>query len=1255
MGLAVVLVVTAPARADTRLQIRIAWGDGAIRQWSGGISLSEGQLWLHRPLGIEADEPGSIWSDGSRVEIRQRSPRRYDGADVFVDAPLNAKLLVSMSADPGDQPFRQEIKLADLVQKPFTRTLDEHGNRLLLRRAPGDMLQVRLPGDSLVFSPGERLTLDLKPHLLPVSAGAQVRLRVRLIAKRTGEEQWSAVHDVSAAADGNTSPAVVPLSLALPQAEGVYDLLIEASERHPLRWVKPMASRHVQLIVIDDRAPAPAAEERIPWTKVLEIDPANPGWTDRLKNWPLLPGWRRGPLGNGHTRTIQHPLGQIVQLDTTARLDDTAWEAYPLSVNQPGTPHALEIEFPSDVAQSLGISILEPNAAGGVTPIGLDSGFYLADEAVASPPEWRKHRLFFWPRTKSPLLLMTNRRLGAGAVYGKIRVLAGPPRLPPAFHSAFDRSERLFAAYLDRPLFCENFGAAESLDAWSGRSLDDWQTFYEGATRLCEYLKHVGYNGLMVAVLADGSTLYPSDLLEPTPQYDTGAFFDTGQDPYRKDVLELLLRLFDRDGQRLIPALQFCTPLPALEAMLREEDPQITGVALVGADGQSWSASHSARRGRAPYYNPLNPRVQEAMLAVIREVVTRYGHHSSFGGLAVELSADGYAQLPGEDWGLDDATIAAFERDTKERVPGMGPGRFAQRARYLCGEARPGWLAWRAAKLAEFHERLQREMTAVRPDAVFYLAATNILDTPQVRRDLRPELPSRGRVDEALLSMGIRGANYRDRAGLVILRPQRIAPPGPIVAHGVEMELDRAADLDRLAAGSSSPGSLLVHEPQKLRLSSFDAKSPFGRDKTYAWLLAQLSPAGTWNRQRFVTSLTRPDLDSLAIFDGGWLLPMGQEGSLASLVAAYRRLPAEPFETLDCDRPVTVRALARDGRLYAYFVNDSPWPVTLNMQVQLPAGVRADDLSGVRRLPPIVGNRWTLSLEPFDLIAVRFGSKDVQLSQFTVRPPDEVRLGLQRTIEDLRRRRAVLENPPPFAGLKNAGFETSARGEPAHWTLTAAPQSGAVARLDRQLPFEGESSLRFISDGAGASLRSETFAPPTTGRLWLSVRLRVSDPDQQPTLRLAIEGTHLDSPYTPYAVIDAASNVAPIPHTWSEPYILKIQDVPATGLSPLCVRFDLVGAGEVWIDDVQLWHLQFEESERRQLAALLELPALQLKKGKLGDCQRELETYWPRFVAANVPLSLPIAGTTKQGSDGSDEKQTPRTGVMERVRDWWKR
>ena len=41
------------------------------------------------------------------------------------------------------------------------------------------------------------------------------------------------------------------------------------------------------------------------------------------------------------------------------------------------------------------------------------------------------------------------------------------------------------------------------------------------------------YNALVVSVLSDGSTIYPSRFLEPTPRYDTGVFFTSGQDPVK--------------------------------------------------------------------------------------------------------------------------------------------------------------------------------------------------------------------------------------------------------------------------------------------------------------------------------------------------------------------------------------------------------------------------------------------------------------------------------------------------------------------------------------------------------------------------------------------------------------------------------------------------------------------------------------------------------------------------------------------------
>ena len=313
-------------------------------------------------------------------------------------------------------------------------------------------------------------------------------------------------------------------------------------------------------------------------------------------------------------------------------------------------------------------------------------------------------------------MLISNGRERAPAVYGKIRVWTAGQQLPRMLPGPVGANRRLLAAYIERPLIPQNFAADECLDSWSGRSLHDWTTFYQGGTRLVEYLNHTGCNGLMLGVLADGSTIYPSALLQPTPRYDTGAFFATAQDPVRKDVLEMLLRLFDREDLQLIPMVEFAAPLPALEALRRGGDASADGIEWIGADGSALCNSVPAQRGLAPYYNVLDPRVQEAMLDVLRELISRYAQHPSLTGVAVRLSADGYAQLPGPDWGLDDATIARFERDTKLQVPGYGPQRFAQRAVFLAQEApRRVWMEWRAAQLAKFYRRAYNELAAIRP------------------------------------------------------------------------------------------------------------------------------------------------------------------------------------------------------------------------------------------------------------------------------------------------------------------------------------------------------------------------------------------------------------------------------------------------------------------------------------------------------------------------------------------------------------
>ncbi len=496
---------------------------------------------------------------------------------MLVTADRDARLTISLSSEKGEAKEPVEISLAELVASAHSSNLDEEGNRLSVSRSPGDRLRIEFDRDHLVFSPGESFTFRIQPHLVGDSTRS-MRLQAQIVASPGGARLWS--QDYTTGDEGTATTITLPV----PKGEGVYDLVIAAAAssriKQTLGLQKPVAQRKIQFVVLD-RQPSPSNGEP-PTATVVEINPVNSRWWERFASLPLIPGMRKGPLGNGDAAPWSHPtLGPMIQLGPEATAPNISWEAYPLPVDHPGQVHVLEIEYPSDVPQAMGISLLEPNAAGAVMPIGLDSGVFVSDEEAENPPHMAKHRIVFWPRTTTPLVLITNRRPGSRAVYGKITLLSAPhsqlarltlkgsdsiATLPPAFADEPPR-ERLWAGYMDRPLVAENFGASEVLDGQS--SLDDWATLHQGGTRLVKYLRYVGYNGLMLSVFADGSTLYPSDVVDPTPRYDTGVFFSSGQDPRRKDGLELLFRLFDREQLVLIPAMHFATPLPELEAIKR--------------------------------------------------------------------------------------------------------------------------------------------------------------------------------------------------------------------------------------------------------------------------------------------------------------------------------------------------------------------------------------------------------------------------------------------------------------------------------------------------------------------------------------------------------------------------------------------------------------------------------------------------------------------------------------------------------------
>jgi hypothetical protein len=1206
----------ASADEGINLRLHLAWGGGEARQWRGRVAFSSGTLSRLQLLGVDTDEPGAIQLLGQQIIIRQKGPRAFDGLEVSVSAPADATIRIEFLALGESQAQVIQVPLSELVNGSRSGVLDDQGNRFVIRRTPADLIQVGFHRDHLVFSPGESLSGTARGYRLGIAPDTALRCRLQLVALGTDVALWEDELREQADASGSW-PQPETFRVPLPRDEGVYELQIVISTRRRTPSFTPekvIAERHVQLVVISHQ-PASAAGSVDPPDErqlVLGIDPTQANWFQRmgrLPQWSLLPGLRPdGPLGNVKADRLER--GERVWMS----LPVGGWQAYPLPVDEIGALHELELEFAGDLEQTFSVSIVEPNAAGKVIPIGVDSGVAIETEPdnplTLRRPEVDRHRLLFWPKTETPLLLITNLSDKQAAVYGRFDVYRRSlPSAGPATAGA-----RKAIAYFERPLFPEAFGAAEALDPQSGRSLEDWQTFLDGALRMIRYAKYVGYDALAVTCVSEGSTLYPSELLQPTPKHDRGIFFAVAQDPMRKDVLEMLFRLCDREGLQLIPVVEFASPLPTLEVLLSQPI-ESEGIELVDAAQATWLQRFEPQRGRAAYYNPLDGRVQQAMLDVLDELLARYTRHTSFGGIAINLHAAGYTQLPDVDWGMDALSWDRFRRE--RQVALTGPDQLDK-------STQQKWLDWRCEQVTAFYGRIAQQLNGYRADSHLYLAGARLIDSRPVQRQFRPSLPPQVDAGQALREMGLAAAELQEIPNVVFLRPQLLVAPGAATPSPATAEFNRSADVDELFGQAADRGALFLHEPQLMRLPSFDETSPFGKSNTYLSLVAQVSPVGFSNRQRYAHLLASDDAQ--VFFDGGWLLPTGQEEQLREFLKVFRQLPRQTFDAVGDEakkwQPLYVRTHTTADATYLYVVNDSPWYVGAAVHLDGPTETQYHALDS-RPQQPVQrqrnGGLWTLTLAPYDLFALRADRPGVRVVDLQLNLPPDVRPGLENQIRSLGVRAAHLGNPTPLNVPSNRSFEAwDEHGlQPLGWTLRGRRD---VVSVDPLNAHDGKAALRIHLPSGDLSIRSAEIKAPDAGRLSVSIWARVADPRQQPRVRLVLEVDGLV--YYPWSPIGVGGEDRAMGKDWKE-FVFRVSQLPPVNES-LKIGIEVAGTGEVFLDDIRLFDtLVLDALEHKALAHLLSEADYQRRMGMVSECLEILDGYWPRYLLDNVPAVMP--------------------------------
>jgi hypothetical protein len=193
------------------------------------------------------------------------------------------------------------------------------------------------------------------------------------------------------------------------------------------------------------------------------------------------------------------------------------------------------------------------------------------------------------------------------------------------------------------------------------------------------------------------------------------------------------------------------------------------------------------------------------------------------------------------------------------------------------------------------------------------------------------------------------------------------------------------------------------------------------------------------------------------------------------------------------------------------------------------------------------------------------------------------------------------------------------------------------------------------------TLRSNPFPPPTTGNASIAVRLRLAAGAEQPPLRVALEGSGSESSAYRFAPVGAAAGGRPLGTAWTR-FVLQVNDVPASTGESLRVRFDMLGPGQVDIDQVEIFDIVIDEARREQIGRMLERIDRQLAAGSVADVAGELAAYWPRFLLEGVSDETVEAAERRQLKQAEAQARrreraaqaAPSESLFDRFKGWWR-
>lgn len=1210
------------------VKLRVEWGEQTPRLWNARFELTDGQVKAVHSLGVDADEATVITQSGQEVLYQPHTNRVFNSIEFEIEGDLSARLQVFIQDQNDSQiTVKHQFLLKDILKQKQILSMDQTNAQLVVQQVPGDSFVLTMNHPHLVFTPDELIEVQAFPkYLLITDTPLGTEMHWTLVRSRTREIVSSGSSQLAPQSQQELLKQGIPFTVTAP-SEGVYDLVVK---------IEPEQQAVAQFVVISSQA--------------------KPNSNLANNHLRMVDEFELNGIQNHHALVARRPHNRIRNsfkslFKTNSEVDLTGnqsqpWSAYHMKIRNQNQPHKLVVTYPHQSQTQLGFSILQPDAAGQLVPVGVDSGVYQTSSGVlttlSGDSQESQAEVIFWPRVNDPIILFHSLGTDSTIEITRVQVYELPVSdgdvasvEDATVEDTTAEKKRLVGPYLQKPLLPEIFGASQVLDSISNRSLDDWQTFYEAGNRLAYYLNYHDFNSVLLAVSADGSSIYPSRYLAPTPRYDSGVYHSSGQDITRKDVLELLFRIFDREQLALIPELQFSSIITSLEQVISEEPDESVGIELVNFHGKTWRKTEGASRGQAPFYNPLNQRVQNEIINIFTELVARYKSHTSFQGVAVQLTLNGYLQLPGLKWGYDDVTVSQFEKETGVKVPESPESqKYEARYQFLTTSALPQWTQWRCRKIKELHQRLAKILLKERPDARIIFSARELLPTQSSTGDVISSIKSGAQFRPVLKEMGLDFSDYDQISNGIVLRPGQF--------HSEQQKSVTAHLLNNHPTVDDSfktrfNGALYYHHPVEVRMSEFDQISPW--QPAFTWLVSQASPTGSTNRSRYVHTIAT--LDPYIVFDGGWTIPFGQEQATHSIRTQLQKLPARPFQTVQAaEQPVIARLSRGKEKTYFYLVNDFPYACEVTVELTSPSGAAVIHLAtdeSVKITDTSTGTKkYSISLDAFDFQAFEIADPQVQIQSIVCRVNETALAHLQAKIDQKKHR--LLDLHRSMEDDTAVVFQADFESQNSHDYILAGWESKDQTRLpwnlDTTESHSGKASLLLGREPGSRFLKTNEIPLQQCRYLSMGIWLKTNAKEMQ--VRIALEAEQNGK-------LKVQSAIISVDQQWRK-YLFRVKDIPSDQIKNAHVLIEKLGADKLWIDDVDLQIHQISPEDDRQLTKLVSTLSFAWNSQRYLDCYRLLDSYWGQF--GSVSNSSQPAAT----QDSRPARQAERRGIRKLIR-----